>query len=91
MLIVVAYDIRDPKRLRLVANVCKDYGVRVQYSVFECHLEGRQFEQFWIDLKAVVHPGDDSLVAYPISGDAQRKVRTFGDMVCSEKVVAYVY
>jgi len=52
MLVVVAYDVRTEtpqgaKRLRRVAAVCKNYGVRVQYSVFECLLEPAQ----WISLK----------------------------------------
>jgi hypothetical protein len=38
MLHLVAYDISDPKRLSRVARVCKDYGIRVEYSVFECDL-----------------------------------------------------
>jgi len=35
---LVAYDIRDPKRLRKVADVCEDFGYRRQYSVFLCRL-----------------------------------------------------
>ena len=48
MLTLLAYDIADPKRLSRVAKVCEDYGVRVQYSVFECHLENGEFEQVWL-------------------------------------------
>jgi CRISPR-associated endonuclease Cas2 len=41
MLIVVAYDVSTEtkegrRRLRRVAQACKDYGQRVQKSVFEC-------------------------------------------------------
>ena len=41
MFVLVSYDVKTsdttgPKRLRRVARVCKDYGQRVQYSVFEC-------------------------------------------------------
>ena len=36
MLNVIAYDITDPKRLARVAKVCEAYGMRVQYSLFEC-------------------------------------------------------
>ena len=35
MLTLVAYDISDHKRLAKVARVCEDFGVRVQYSIFE--------------------------------------------------------
>lgn len=44
MLMLITYDISlsDPEgqtRLRRIAKHCLDYGVRVQYSVFECDLE----------------------------------------------------
>lgn len=35
---VLAYDIRDPRRLRRVHQVAKDYGYPLQYSVFICDL-----------------------------------------------------
>jgi CRISPR/Cas system-associated endoribonuclease Cas2 len=38
-LIVVSYDIPDDRRRLRLAHALKDFGVRVQYSVFECHLE----------------------------------------------------
>ena len=38
-LIVVSYDIPDDRRRLRLANTLKDFGIRVQYSVFECRLE----------------------------------------------------
>ena len=35
MNMIVAYDIADPRRLIRVAKIMKDYGLRVQKSVFE--------------------------------------------------------
>jgi CRISPR-associated protein Cas2 len=35
---LVSYDICDAKRLRKVAKVCEDFGLRRQYSVFFCRL-----------------------------------------------------
>jgi CRISPR-associated protein Cas2 len=35
---VVAYDIRDPRRLRRVAKTCLDFGCRRQLSVFLCRI-----------------------------------------------------
>jgi len=40
---LITYDISDDDSRQKVHNVLKDYGKRVQYSVFECHLSGRQF------------------------------------------------
>ena len=44
-IILVAYDIADPKRLRKMAKLCEAYGTRVQLSVFECQLRHGQLEQ----------------------------------------------
>ena len=60
MLTLVAYDISDAKRLHRVARVCEDFGVRVQYSLFECRLEEPEFRQFW-----------DRLVDEPFDGGLQ--------------------
>lgn len=37
---LLAYDIRDPKRLRRVHQVAKTFGYPLQYSVFVCDLSG---------------------------------------------------
>ena len=90
MLTLVAYDICDDKRLRAVARVCEDYGVRVQYSIFECHLEEAVFDQFWQQLQDEIDDSEDRLVAYKIDARCARETRTAGVMVCSEKVVCYL-
>jgi len=36
---LVSYDICHPKRLRRVARALEGFGVRLQYSVFECALD----------------------------------------------------
>ena len=47
MLHLVAYDVRKPKRLRYVAKICENYGLRVEYSVFECDLKEELFNALW--------------------------------------------
>ncbi len=49
---LVSYDICDPKRLRRVARALEGFGVRLQYSVFECPLDDMRMAM----LKAAVHP-----------------------------------
>lgn len=41
MFVVVSYDIKNDKRRRKVMKLMEGYGERVQYSVFECHLQPR--------------------------------------------------
>lgn len=90
MLILVAYDITKPRRLARVASLCEDYGVRVQYSIFECRLEQDKFEEFWTLLLGEIDPDDDRLVAYQLDARSARKTLTAGTMVCSEKVACYL-
>ncbi len=90
MLTLVAYDIADHKRLSKVAKICEDYGVRVQYSVFECRLEESDFEDFWLKLLCVIEDQEDRLVAYKIDARSAKETLTAGTMVCSEKVVCYL-
>lgn len=90
MLTLVAYDIADHKRLARVAQVCEDYGVRVQYSVFECHLENSEFEEFWLKLLIEIDEDEDRLVAYKIDARSAKETMTAGTMVCTEKTVCYL-
>jgi CRISPR-associated protein Cas2 len=51
--VLVCYDVATSstggaKRLRRVASACKGFGVRVQYSVFECRIEPKD----WVVLRA---------------------------------------
>jgi CRISPR-associated protein Cas2 len=50
--VIVCYDVKTSdeggaKRLRRIAEACNDYGVRVQYSVFECSFA----EKDWVVLR----------------------------------------
>lgn len=91
MLTIVAYDICDRKRLARVAKHCEDYGMRIQYSVFECRLEADRFDLFWDGLFELIDESEDCITAYPVCKNCARKVRDGGMQVHSEKVVAYVF
>ena len=90
MLTVVAYDVSDPKRLAKISGLCQDYGVRVQYSIFECHLEPGEFDEFWLRLLELIDDDEDRLVAYKIDARCAKETETAGTMVCSEKAVCYL-
>ena len=79
MLTLVGYDISDPKRLNRVARICEDYGVRVQYSFFECLLEESEFQDFWLKLLGEIDEDSDRLVAYKIDSRSAKETLTAGD------------
>lgn len=90
MLILLGYDISNHKRLAKVAKTCEDFGVRVQYSFFECHLDDDTFDTLWLRLLDLIDEEQDRLVAYRIDAKSARHTVTAGTMVCSEKVVCYL-
>lgn len=91
MLPLIAYDIAETKRWRRICETCEDYGVRIQYSLFECWLEDAVFLDLWARLQQLIDPEEDRLVAYTLDAAAARKRRTAGDtMHCTEKANWYV-
>jgi CRISPR-associated protein Cas2 len=91
MLTLVAYDIREPKRLSKIAKICQDFGVRIQYSVFECRLEADSFDRFWSKLNDTLDPDQDRITAYKVCATCARDIRDAGVQTHSQKVVAYVF
>ena len=83
MLMLITYDIslQDPEgasRLRRVAQYCRDYGVRVQYSVFECDIAPDQWVKLKAKLLATYNPATDSLRFYHLGSKWRRKVEHHG-------------
>ncbi len=90
MLHLIAYDIASAKRLRRVARICEDYGVRVEKSVFECNLDDCRFQEFWLKLESIVQE-TDSIINYPIGLIDRRKITTLGNVERAELRHTYVF
>lgn len=83
MLILVTYDVATSsklgaKRLRKVAKLCENFGVRVQNSVFECIVDTTQFTQLKIQLLENISLEEDSLRFYMLGAKYKTKVEHFG-------------
>lgn len=61
-LYLVAYDIREPQRLRRVLHVVKAYATGGQKSVYECFLTPAERAELTADLGAVMDRSVDSIV-----------------------------
>lgn len=66
MHLVAAYDISDPRRLTKVAGIMKDYGERIQYSVFEMEISSDRFTQLVRRVSAVLDPDADGVKYFEI-------------------------
>ena len=63
---VVAYDIVQDRRRERVMNTLKNFGLRVQYSVFECELTTQRAGQLLERLKTLIDPRHDRIHMYPL-------------------------
>lgn len=83
MMVLITYDInittaKGRKRLRNVARVCENFGIRVQNSVFECVVDAMQYEQLKHDLLKLIDAQSDSLRFYRLGDKYATKVEHYG-------------
>lgn len=83
MKVLITYDVKttSPKgeaRLRKVAKVCTNYGLRVQNSVFECTITEVQFIQIKSQLEAIISPSDDSIRFYRLGNNPTLRIEHIG-------------
>jgi CRISPR-associated protein Cas2 len=64
MLTVIAYDIVDDRRRDAVSTLLADHGRRVNYSVFECELDGQEVEDLSAQLSRLINAREDRIVLY---------------------------
>ncbi|MDD3287565.1 MAG: CRISPR-associated endonuclease Cas2 [Alphaproteobacteria bacterium] len=83
MMVLVTYDVNtiDPggtKRLRHIAKACRDYGQRVQNSVFEVEVDPAQWTSLKNKLEKIISTEKDSLRYYYLGANWQRRVKHVG-------------
>ena len=83
MKILITYDVntetkKGQKRLRSVAQACKNYGQRVQKSVFECSLDNVKFEKLRKRFFEIIDEDKDSLRIYRLIGEREKYVEVIG-------------
>lgn len=83
MLMLVSYDVNTEdaagrRRLRRIAKVCEDWGIRVQNSVFECSIDWTQWLTLKAKLEEICDPDVDSLRYYNLGNNYQGKVVHYG-------------
>jgi len=83
MFVLVSYDVAlddetGARRLRRVAKACKDFGQRVQYSVFECIVDPAQWAVLKQRLIREIDEEKDSLRFYYLGSNWKRRIEHVG-------------
>lgn len=90
MFYLVTYDIpNDARRFRL-AKALKDYGERVQYSVFECLLDEKLFAAMLERIAKETHETEDRVRVYQLCEGCIKAVKIIGQGVLTEDPEVYI-
>ncbi len=77
MFYVVSYDIPDDRKRDRVSKTLLDFGARVQYSVFECILDGKLLEKMTAKLTKLISD-EDSVRIYALCAKCEGVAKVLG-------------
>jgi CRISPR-associated protein Cas2 len=78
MFTIISYDIVDDKRRTKIMKLLKGYGIRVQYSVFECRLSPVEFAKLGQELRGLIDINTDSVRCYRLDVEAVERIAIYG-------------
>ncbi|MEW6263963.1 MAG: CRISPR-associated endonuclease Cas2 [Thermodesulfobacteriota bacterium] len=84
MFVVISYDIVDDKKRYRLAKLLKNYGLRVQKSVFECSLDEKNYLKMKAQAEKIMDHEEDSIRYYFLCGKCQAAIQVSGWGTVSE-------
>ncbi len=77
---IISYDISKDKKRRKISKELENYGKRVQYSVFECNLDKKRFDELYHKLVKLMGTGEteDSIRVYSLCKNCIEKTTVIG-------------
>jgi CRISPR-associated protein Cas2 len=90
MFYLVTYDIPDDNRRLRLAKALKDFGQRVQYSVFECLLDEKLFAAMLERIRREIDEAEDRVRIYQVCEACKNTVRIFGEGLLTEDQQVYI-
>lgn len=90
MFLVVSYDIPDDKRRIRIANCLENFGIRVQYSVFECLLDKERLKGMAELIGSLIDEKEDSVRIYLICESCLKRIKLYGIGEISRDQAVYI-
>lgn len=78
MFVVVSYDIVDDKKRLRVAKLLRNYGERVQKSVFECRLGDKMYLKMKREIEKIIDWEEDGVRYYNLCAGCLKNVDISG-------------
>ena len=71
---VVVYDIQDNRKREKVSKILEKYGIRVNYSVFECTFTEKQIQSVQEKIDTYIKRKVDRVIYYRLCLDCYTKI-----------------
>ncbi len=88
--IVATYDIVDDKRRTKLMKTMKNYGPRVQKSVFEFIIDAEMFRLLKQQCREIIDMEKDSVRFYKICATCRKEIEVLGWGLVSDDALAYI-
>jgi len=75
---VICYDIVEDRKRNRASETLKDYGIRVQKSVFECRLDAVAFSTLIKLLRKIIDKDTDSIMVFLQCETCRREKTSIG-------------
>ncbi|HXH13101.1 MAG TPA: CRISPR-associated endonuclease Cas2 [Alphaproteobacteria bacterium] len=82
--VIVAYDVADDRRRYRLCKALERYGVRLQYSVFELTITGKDLHKLVDDLNDLIDNKVDRLLVLPLCSGCQAGAGRYGNTTSYE-------
>ena len=74
MYVMVSYDIVNDRTRYKVMKFLKDFGTRVQYSLFECDVDEEQYKRMKQGIEELINKKEDKVRYYRICRACMKRV-----------------
>lgn len=82
---VISYDIVEDQKRTKAAETLKDYGKRVQKSVFECRLKDKNLEKLAARLEELIDKETDNILIYTLCEGCVPQKKFLGRKIIGEE------
>jgi CRISPR-associated protein Cas2 len=90
MFCVVAYDIPDDRRRMKLFKTMKGFGIRSQFSVFECELPDHKYRKMLVSIGKLIDTVEDNIKVYVLCKGCLKTMELMGRASITSKPACIV-
>jgi len=83
---IISYDISSDKQRKKASNILEEFGVRIQYSVFQCELKKKEQLMLKNKLNEIINSKTDSVYFLPFCENCLNKRIMIGSEFSIRKI-----